>query len=192
MKAVKYDDTILWATLDEWPSIPNYLLSEISHYNDNEMQYEGKGRRVAKLDNKEYKNSLYKRWPLLPSLSEWIESNIKCDFNQLGIQNIIPTTEKTKLLSHCDKEPRRYTILYILDLGGEDIFTNFYCEKNQPVLRNYGDVVDNYNNLYSIGSVKFSTGTWVLLNGLVLHDLDHLIRPRIAITGSIWDLKDLQ
>jgi hypothetical protein len=191
MKTIKYDETLLWATLDSWPKIPHNLLSDISNYNNNELQYEGKGLRVGHYKNTEYKNSLYKRWPLLPSLANWININIPCNFNQIGVQNIIPVQEKTKLLAHCDKEPRRYTILYLLDLGGEDVFTHFYHEHGYPLVRDYGDVNNDYNNMTNIGSVKFKTETWILLNGLVLHDLDYLIRPRIAITGSIWNLSDL-
>lgn len=191
MKQVIYNDTMLWATLEDWPIVPDHLLHDLSLFNNNELQYEGKGLRVGLQNNKHYKNSLYKRWPALPNLESWIKSNIPCNFNQIGIQEINPVIKNTKLLVHCDKEPRRYTILYILDLGGENVFTNFYQEQNQPLVRNYGDVTNNLDNLQHIASAKFKTHQWVLLNGLIMHDLDPLERPRIAITGSIWDLKDI-
>jgi hypothetical protein len=192
MNTIRYNDVILWAILKDWPKIPDNLLLDISNYNNDELQYEGKGLRVGHYKDIKYKNSLYKRWPLLSPLSTWIEENIPCNFNQVGIQKIEPVIEKTKLLAHCDKEPRRWTILYILDLGGEGIFTNFYQEEDKPILREYGDVANDYNSLVNIGSIKFEKCTWVLLNGLVMHDVDHLKHSRISITGSIWSLDDIK
>lgn len=191
MNSVKYNDTILWATLDNWPKIPDNLLSELSNFNNDSIQGIGKLTRVAYHNNIEYKNTHYRRWSLVPSLSEWIQLNIPCKFNQLGIQIIDPVIEQSKLLVHCDNTPRRWTLLFILDLGGDDVFTHFYQENDHPLIREYAYIVDDYNKLNNIASVKFKANTWIVVNGLVLHDTDFIIRPRISITGSIWDLDSL-
>jgi hypothetical protein len=186
MEVIKYNNEILWGKIKEWPSIPEHLLTDLSNYNDDEIQWEGKGLRVATKDNQSYKNSLYKRWPLSTNLETWIKENINCNFNQIGLQKIDPVNEERKLLVHCDKEPRRWTILYIVDLGGDNIYTHFYKEKNKPLVRNFAEVTNQLDDLEQLASAKFESNSWVLLNGLILHDVDPISRPRIAITGSIW------
>ena len=191
MKTVKYDGTILWASLNHWPKIPNHFLNNLSTFQEDAVQGVGKLTRVAKHNDIEIKNTHYRRWSLLPELNEWIQTNIPCQFNQLGVQISDPVNQKAKLLAHCDNTPRRWTILYILDLGGDNIFTHFYQEKDQPLVRDYRYIVDDYNSLEHIGSIKFEAERWIVVNGLVLHDVDFIDRPRIAITGSVWDLSDL-
>ena len=186
MDIIKYNNEILWAKINNWPTIPEYLLTDLSEYKDEEIQWEGKGLRVASNNVHSYKNSLYKRWTISSTLEKWIKENINCNFNQLGLQKIDPINEDRKLLVHCDKEPRRWTILYMLDLGGDDVYTHFYKEKNKSLVRNFGEVTNRLDDLEHLASTKFDRYSWVLLNGLILHDVDIISRPRIAITGSIW------
>ena len=34
MKEVRYNDTMLWATFEDWPKVPNYLLNNLSLFNN--------------------------------------------------------------------------------------------------------------------------------------------------------------
>jgi hypothetical protein len=108
----------------------------------------------------------------------WARANIAEEF--LHIQ--ISWTPKNRKMSgaHSDAT-RNYTMLYLLDTGGDDVITSFYQEKNQPVQRLNKTFVDDYDNLIKLAEIKVKPRTWTILNSTILHGVENIQHPRVAI-----------
>lgn len=87
---------------------------------------------------------------------------------------------------------RSYAINYMIDLGGEDVWTSWYREKGQPIKRlpkstdtqsDTGYI--DYANLELLDSVKFEKNKWYVIATDVLHDVGKIIGTRRSITISV-------
>jgi NAD(P)-dependent dehydrogenase (short-subunit alcohol dehydrogenase family) len=90
------------------------------------------------------------------------------------------TPEKDTNGAHCDLS-RNYTLLYLLDSGGEDHQTVFYQEQDKPIQRSNGERCPDHSRLTIIDSIKVPLRKWVLLNATILHGVINIPKPRISI-----------
>jgi hypothetical protein len=80
---------------------------------------------------------------------------------------------------------------YIVNSGGPAVTTNWYQEKNQPLVRKpkkLGQQSDtgrvHYDDCERVDSVAFKSGEWAVLRVDVLHDVRD-----ITGTRCIWSMK---
>jgi hypothetical protein len=86
---------------------------------------------------------------------------------------------------------RDYTIMYFLDLGGDNVDTIWYRQKGQGLLRpdikavfDLSKLVNNYNDLEEIDRVCFPLNQWVCINSAIIHEVQNIQSTRIAIQIS--------
>lgn len=168
------------AYLDSLPKIPENLIKEQT---DSILQYRAAPQRQMK-DGTTVDNVDCQRFEVTSDLSRWISNEIGI-IDQVGYQITKPQKNTTTHLVHTDSHPRRWVINYILDLGGDDVYTNFYKEKNQPLLRDTLTRPDCVENLELIHTIKFKPHRWFILNARILHDVINIKSDRIYITLGI-------
>lgn len=162
----------MWKYLDHWPKIPdNLLLENINNAESLKLQFANSpGERVVIDKNQKLHNMQYRRWDVTQELHTWIIDNIN-NFDEIGIQYFYREDDRSRLFPHCDKVNRRWVFLYIDDTGGQSVKTNFYKERDQDIVRPHRTMVDDLSLLEKITDVVFETHRWVVINGLVLHDV---------------------
>lgn len=87
---------------------------------------------------------------------------------------------------------RSYAINYMIELGGKDVYTSWYKEKDKPLTRikkNGNGQSDtgyiNYNDLELLDTVKFEQGKWYIMATNILHDVGKIVGSRRSITISV-------
>jgi hypothetical protein len=123
---------------------------------------------------------------------------------QILIQTQTAHNEPSTHVVHSDIH-RVFALNYMLSLGGDDVLTTWYQEKNMPLRRSknkgqYGSpqrqLADTgnveYANLEIIGSARFEKNKWYLLATDILHDVDNIVGQRSSITFGYYNDTILQ
>lgn len=111
---------------------------------------------------------------------DWARKTISSDATDMRYTFSTPEKSRDRLGPHCDRS-RWYSLIFLLDAGGDNHYTAFYKEKNQNLLeRDFGYHVDNYNQLDEIHRLKIPLKRWVLLNTRILHSAENITGTRIA------------
>jgi hypothetical protein len=174
-----------------------------SFYNPNLFSSNGfdewRDRVVKYKDGSYIKNTRSYRYWISEEFEKWIVDNVQEETQGSGV-NIFEGG--TLVAPHADNS-RNYSIHYLLDSGG-NAETVWYKEKNKNLIRSdlkhyYGkDHYIDYDNLEEIDRVCIPERTWVCLNGTILHAVENLKSPRIAIqisrdeTPAILDKKSIK
>lgn len=174
----------LFQYLDQLPSIPADLIKDPANFSNESHMWTAMSREV-KTNNKPIKNLKYTRWELSDSLKHWVHANISNQIDQLGFQISAATDASSTHLCHTDSYPRKWVLNYIVDPGGQNVWTHFYKENNQPLIRDHLVRPTDMTQLEKLYSVKIEPGRWWLLNGLVLHDVTGVETQRCAVSGGI-------
>lgn len=172
---------IFFAYLDALPKIPEELIEQQLQQT---LQYQAATARKMR-DGSSIKNIDCKRFEVTENLSQWIANEIG-QIDQIGYQ-IVKPAEITTHLVHTDSHPRRWVINYLLELGGENVSTNFYKENGQPLLRDTLTRPDNLEDLEMIYRFRAESNRWYLINSRILHDVKNLNHDRVYITLGIDD-----
>ena len=109
---------------------------------------------------------------------KWAKAHIAEEF--LHIQISWTPTNRRESGAHSDAT-RNYTLIYLLDAGGNNVVTSFYQEKDQPLNRPNKTFVDDYGLLTKLATVCIKPRTWTVLNSTILHGVENIEHPRIAI-----------
>ena len=181
-----YDDVLLWKYIDHWPKIPDEIIEDAFRQpEDHQLLFANAlGGRVVTQGSKQMMNILYRRWVSAPLLTEWMLNLYP--FDQTSVQLCRTVEDRNRLFPHTDMIERRWAILYVHETGGENVETFFYKEHNQPVVRRGQRVMgNNLDQLDVIGRVVIEPHRWILLNGLVLHDVYPIIGDRKSVVAGI-------
>ena len=170
----------LFAYLDKLPPVPQHLLDAQGL---DEKQYYATPERVM-ADGTTIKNVDCQRWEVTPELEKWIQEHI-AKSDQTGYQITKPLPGVSTHLVHTDSWPRRWVLNYIPDLGGDNVITNFYREKDHPISRGILVRPKRLDNLELLQSVKVQANRWCILNTSVLHEIINLTGPRVYVTIGI-------
>jgi hypothetical protein len=123
---------------------------------------------------------------------------------QILIQTQTAYNEPSTHVVHSDIH-RVFALNYMLSLGGDDVLTTWYQEKNMPLRRSknkgqYGapqqQLADTgnieYDNLEVLGSARFEKNKWYLVSTDILHDVDNIVGQRSSITFGYYNDTILQ
>jgi hypothetical protein len=117
----------------------------------------------------------------------WAKRTISTHATDLRYTFTTPEKTRDKLGPHCDRS-RWYSLIYLLDSGGDNHYTAFYKEKNQNLLeRDFGYHVDNYTQLDEIYRLQIPLKRWVLLNTRILHSAENITGTRISYHVSFGE-----
>jgi hypothetical protein len=143
----------------------------------------------------QYMNYNIEHKPLL----EWIDNNIPG--SNLGIKRKQITKAIYEIGTHIVHSDikRIFALNYLLELGGDNVLTTWYQEKNKPLhrLKNKGgqqadDGIVKYNDLEILTSIKFEKHKWCLIATDMLHDVDNITNERSSISISFENDKILK
>lgn len=82
-------------------------------------------------------------------------------------------------------DTRHWGLYYLVSRGGEDVTTNYWIEKDKPVIRESLITIGNYDDLNLLDSVQFPVNTWVLMNSRIIHSVENLTGDRKSIQVSL-------
>jgi hypothetical protein len=175
----------------DFPSVPNKLLQEITfseiavddlgygyeHFKNGE-KINPCSYRVSEIKNKELRSWIWNNIPITKMLS------------RLTYQQACHDTGGYHIV-HSDIL-RSYAINYMIELGGDDVWTSWYQEKGYPLKRTKKEgnsqadtgYID-YTNLELLDTAKFKQGKWYIMSTDVLHDVGKIIGPRKSISISV-------
>jgi hypothetical protein len=164
--------------MDEFPSIPDEILPTNQQIIDS--PYFGNHESVEKIRHP-FSLKHYSARKVNRELKEWLLDTFKWEF--AGGFNIF----NANMQPH--KDLRDYTYNYILDTGGEDIYTNVFSgEVNREKVTEWhkvrgGDNIEEPEELILLESVKIESHRWHYLRT----DLNHSVtgthtHPRIILS----------
>lgn len=118
----------------------------------------------------------------------WARENIISEYKNAGLNycNSPPADYVTSCGAHTDAT-RVYTLLFNVEPGGPNVSTNFWQEEGYPVLREPKCAGTNTDKLKLLDGIVIPPGVWCIINTLVLHSVDNLIKPRINFQISLDD-----
>ena len=122
-----------------------------------------------------------------PDWDQWIRENISPQVDASRVQVSVPKagTDSTMHDAHTDN-PEGWALLYVLDLGGDDVWTKFWRQRGHPLLR-YGCAPNhyigcgNFDDMILLDSVKLPERRWCLINATILHSIHGITGPRTHI-----------
>lgn len=122
-----------------------------------------------------------------PEWDQWVRENISDRVDTSRVQVSVPKAGTVSNMhdAHTDN-PEGWALLYVLDLGGDDVWTKFWREKGKPLLR-YGCAPNNYigcgnfDNMILLDSAKLELHRWYLINATILHSIHGITGPRTHI-----------
>jgi hypothetical protein len=121
------------------------------------------------------------------SLQSWVRENIGDDLAPKARVRIASHGEQGYIsVPHSDAS-RDWSLLYLLNLGGDNVETIFWQEQNQPLRRPNATFPQAYDTLIELERAKFPMRTWVLLDSLVVHSIENMTNLRIAIQVGFKD-----
>ena len=129
------------------------------------------------------------------SLEDWLNFILPWSNSLTKKIQIAESTDSAKSTHtvHSDIN-RRWALNYMFELGGDDVWTSWYKEKNKSLYRPRGDTTFqaegsfiDYGNLDNICSAKFKKLKWYLIRVDILHDVDQIENQRSSLTISIED-----
>jgi hypothetical protein len=122
----------------------------------------------------------------------WTRENVTPEAKDIRISWTYPGLARCG--AHIDRT-RNYTLLYLLETGGDNHETVFYQEQDVDELyRPHGYHVDDYGKLTRIAGAKLQVGRWHLLQARILHSIENISRGRRSIQVSLdaWPFVDNQ
>jgi hypothetical protein len=128
------------------------------------------------------------RYAISSEFEDWVQEYFQQDPKGCGISvfdNVGPA-----LAPHVDAS-RNFTIQYLLDLGGDTVDTVWYREKGKDIVRpdlrsNFDPAatINSYDRVEEIDRVRLPLHRWSCLHANILHSVENVIGPRLAIQIS--------
>lgn len=185
---MEIENTFTYRFLDNLPQVPERFLTDFDQYKNNDMAWDvtgwttvWKGQEVGIAD--------YNRHHAAGEFYEWLKTNIVEDPIDFGIT----------FHNHLNKNPqhhyphidatRSYTLMYLVDQGGDNVITRWYKEKDGPLVRPerslHSQISNIYDKLEEIDSVYIPLRRWCLLHSKIIHGAFNLTRARKSIQISL-------
>lgn len=191
-------DKVLLYSLIDAPTPPDWMIAHAKDQNpygkgkltENVMNDHGDAftHRPLYKDGTVYTNSFNWSTYMNDESLEWAKKYVTAQTKDVRSVNTTPGRYRNG--PHTDRS-RDFTIIYLLESGGDDHETVFYKERGQDQLvRPRATHVDDYNNVEKIASFKLAVNRWNIVQGLVLHSIENIPEGRFSIQLSIDDIAD--
>ena len=190
--------TFTYQLLPHFPTVPQHFVDRALEYqqlfNRNKVVYshlseQYKNRQLLK--NNKIEKSVYQiQYDLGYDFYHWVHENINSSGYECGVAYLDGSWGSTQG-AHTDQR-RIYSLLYLLEPGGDDTKTVFYREQGQEIIRTTPQsYCDNYDLLDVIDEVQFPVGQWVVLNTQILHGVENVKTRRISLQASTNVLENI-
>ena len=137
--------------------------------------------RYCQRQNDAVANAVCTRHQLSAEAVTWINQYIASDYSNLGFNCHGPGTA----IPHTDRT-RNWTLMWLVDTGGDDVETVFWQEQGHPVVREPDCYPASYDNLIELYRTVIAPGQWVLLNSHVLHSIENMTSVRKSLQVGFW------
>lgn len=186
MNEFHYQDVLLWSYIDGWSQIPTDILEKtFADTAQLTLQFENKhGFRKIKDGDKQLLNMQVRRYEVPSELDRWLRDNT-LDFDEIGVQLLSSDEDRHRIYPHCDKNTRRWAFMYVHDAGGSDVNTCFYRQTGCPIVRPHRTMVDDLSLIEEVARLRVEPYRWIVINGLVLHDVYPITSVRKSIVCGI-------
>jgi hypothetical protein len=182
-------NNFIYKFLPDLPAVPDEIVAtvdlelkptrmELGYYHERTLT-NWYGRNFTAVTNVRIKN---------PAFSDWVEKNITVDMNDAGVNYAVYNRDTGQGLelstgAHTDGS-RDFALLYIIKSGGDAVTTDFWQEKGQPLRRPRRTQGEDPSLLELVESVHIPERTWIMLEGRILHSVEHLTETRIGFQVS--------
>jgi hypothetical protein len=115
----------------------------------------------------------------------WVTQNINADFVDAGVNYTVPVEQPAGLAgvstgAHTDIT-RDYTLIYLLQTGGDNPPTVFWQEEGEPLIRPPKTQGVDFERLTQIDLVTIPLHTWCIIDSRILHSVENLTHNRVAL-----------
>lgn len=164
------------------------LETKVNNWLDKPGYKEYEYRSFNMPDGSKLKTIKSHRYPISEEFDDWVIKYFKQDPSSCGIAYY--DNHSSLFAPHVDIS-RDYTVMYLLDLGGENVDTIWYQQKGYPILRpdlkaefDPKKTVNSYDDLVEIDRACFPLRQWVCINSAILHGVQNIQSTRIAVQIS--------
>lgn len=151
-------------------------------------------RNITTRDGKKIKSAGHKRYSINEEFVNWVKNIVQQDSDGCGIA--VFDGVSSSYAPHVDAT-RNYTLIYLLDPGGDSVDTVWYRQKGYPIERpdlrlnfDLNKVINDYSQIEEIDRHRIPLKQWVCVNSSILHSIENLSHPRVAIQLSRDDSPD--
>ena len=126
---------------------------------------------------------------LANEIENWCRENV---FPKAHSWRVTKTEKKPRALVpvHTDRD-RQFSLLYLLDTGGENPRTLFFKEPGQNILRdNNLSPQGNLDDLVFLKDINIPKETWTVFNSRILHSVVGIDRGRLSLQGYLDNTED--
>jgi len=128
------------------------------------------------------------RFPLDDEWNTWVRDNIAPVVVESGVSVCLmpraDDTETTMGGPHTDTT-RNFALLYLIEKGNDDQWTEFYQETGEDVYRPYNCRPTQLAKLTLIDRVCAPLHKWLMIDGRILHAQKNISKDRIALQVSL-------
>jgi hypothetical protein len=171
--------------LDNLPSVPTQLIDLTLNYTSQDIfdpyvqnpTIPYMDRTIVRNDIEE-QNKRFHKQSLHPQLFDWIKTNISDKFNGCSLAQTT-VVRGSMVAPHIDRT-RKYTLMYLIQTGGEHHRTVFYEAIDSSINLSRGLQLE-YDQVKEIDSIVVPLYKWTLLNAFVPHSVENIPETRIAI-----------
>jgi hypothetical protein len=114
-------------------------------------------------------------------LKIWIYNNITQESQSIAFcKSVNDTPESSNVIAHTDRH-RLFTLIYLLDSGGDDHATVFYRNKNPGFKLEPNMSFNDYEQLEEIERISVPIRTWTILDAQQPHSIENIPGTRFSI-----------
>ena len=147
-------------------------------------------KRIVTKDGFQYDYAFNRSIDMGDIYKEWAIKNVSPD----AFDFRVVTTPKGAPIKgpHVD-HTRNYTLIYLLESGGQDHETCFYKDiaEDSPIMPP-GTFRDDLSQVQKVAGIQVPLRSWTLLNAHVLHGVENIPLGRMALQVSIDQVEHLQ
>jgi hypothetical protein len=168
-------------------------LSDIEHVsyggfsqNKNSLNYVDEGEHISRFGEPGIVSFLgiydtpqrKKLWSFIDNQDPWFSECIK----KIAYQFMGPGTHVPAHIDDIKIRIRKYSIIYLLDTGGDNVTTRWYKKKKEVEhLPEEENKCINYDNIECVYEHKLELHTWYIGNYSEIHSVENLVRMRTGI-----------
>jgi len=123
-------------------------------------------------------------------LTSWIHNNIIQESQSIAFcKSLNDSPDSNNVIAHTDRK-RPFTLIYLLESGGENHATVFYRLKDTTITIEPNMNFSDYDQLEEVDRVSIPLHTWTLLNAQQPHSIENIPNTRLSIqiglSGNPW------
>ena len=191
--------TTYYQILSQLPRIPQELLTQSLKQLDHDefvrsIQYDlRKEWRGLILYQRQGSTGLAKKLTkatVSSELTSWIHNNIIQESQSIAFcKSLNDSQDSNNVIAHTDRK-RPFTLIYLLESGGENHATVFYRLKDTTMTIEPNMNFSHYDQLEEVYRVSIPLHTWTLLNAQQPHSIENIPDTRLSIqiglSGNPW------